>query len=172
MWMPWDPEAYKTGRVEYLEDELNQLMHEKKANESKAKQEFDKRVREAKELAIEKNKKLAAETGNKLTQNIDEEGNLYSVDSSGANNDISVADIRKELFESENVVIGPSDHGLSQLSNPPAELTRTDSSTVSGDVESQTKEVSSDNVELNVEEIESIEVSGDSEKIDPSNQSI
>ena len=66
MWMPWDPEAYKTGRVEYLEDELNQLMHEKKANESKAKQEFDKRVREAKELAIEKNKKLAAETGNNL----------------------------------------------------------------------------------------------------------
>ena len=26
MWMPWEPEAYKTGRVEYLEDELNQLM--------------------------------------------------------------------------------------------------------------------------------------------------
>ena len=97
MWMPWDPEAYKTGRVEYLEDELNQLMHEKKTNEAKAKQEFDKRVREAKETAIEKNKKLAAETGNKLTQNIDEEGNLYSIDSSGANNEL-VADIRKELF--------------------------------------------------------------------------
>ena len=30
LWMPWEPEAYKTGRVEYLEDELNQLMHEKK----------------------------------------------------------------------------------------------------------------------------------------------
>ena len=29
MWMPWNPEAYKTGRVEYLEDELNQLMAEK-----------------------------------------------------------------------------------------------------------------------------------------------
>ena len=172
MWMPWDPEAYKTGRVEYLEDELNQLMHEKKTNEAKAKQEFDKRVREAKETAIEKNKKLAAETGNKLTQNIDEEGNLYSIDSSGANNDISVADIRKELFESENVVIGPSDHGLSQLTNPPAELTRTDSHTVTNDSESQEKHVSSDNVELNVEEIESIEVSSDSEKIDPSNQSI
>ena len=26
MWMPWEPEAYKTGRVEYLEDQLNQLM--------------------------------------------------------------------------------------------------------------------------------------------------
>ena len=28
MWMPWEPEAYKTGRVEYLEEELNQLMSE------------------------------------------------------------------------------------------------------------------------------------------------
>ena len=30
LWMPWEPEAYKTGRVEYVEDELNKLMHEKK----------------------------------------------------------------------------------------------------------------------------------------------
>ena len=29
VWMPWDPEAYKTGKVEYLEEELNQLMNEK-----------------------------------------------------------------------------------------------------------------------------------------------
>ena len=41
MWMPWEPEAYKTGRVEYLEEELNNLMHEKTKNEAKAKQEFD-----------------------------------------------------------------------------------------------------------------------------------
>ena len=34
MWMPWEPEAYKTGRVEYLEEELNQLMHEKNQNEA------------------------------------------------------------------------------------------------------------------------------------------
>ena len=67
LWMPWDPEAYKTGKVEYLEDELNQLMHEKKKNEAKAKDEFDKRVKESKVEAIEKNKELAAETGNKLT---------------------------------------------------------------------------------------------------------
>ena len=32
-WMPWEPEAYRTGRVEYLEEELNQLMHEKNKNE-------------------------------------------------------------------------------------------------------------------------------------------
>ena len=37
LWIPFHPEAYKTGRVEYLEDELNQLMTEKKKNEEKAK---------------------------------------------------------------------------------------------------------------------------------------
>ena len=115
MWMPWDPEAYKTGKVEYLEEELNQLMHEKSKNEAKAKQEFDKRVRETKEKAIEENKLKAKETGNKLTQNIDEEGNLYSVNAEGGNDEISVADIRKELFENDNVVVGDSDHGLSSL---------------------------------------------------------
>ena len=25
IWMPWEPEAYKTGRVEYLEEELNEI---------------------------------------------------------------------------------------------------------------------------------------------------
>ena len=53
MWMPWEPEAYKTGRVEYLEDELNQLMHEKQSNENKAKMQFDARVSDAKKKAIE-----------------------------------------------------------------------------------------------------------------------
>ncbi len=115
MWMPWEPEAYKTGRVEYLEEELNNLMHEKNKNEAKAKQEFDKRVLESKQKAIEDNKKKALEHGNKLTQNIDKEGNLFSIDSTGKNNEIDVEDIRKELFEAENVVIGDSDHGYSQL---------------------------------------------------------
>ena len=32
-WMPWEPEAYKTGRVEYLEEQLNQLMNEKQNEE-------------------------------------------------------------------------------------------------------------------------------------------
>ncbi len=57
LWMPWHPEAYKTGRVEYLEKELNNLMHEKQKNEQRAKLEFDKRVKEAKEKAMEENKR-------------------------------------------------------------------------------------------------------------------
>jgi hypothetical protein len=33
VWIPFEPDAYKTGRVEYLEEELNQLHHEKAKNE-------------------------------------------------------------------------------------------------------------------------------------------
>ena len=79
MWMPWEPEAYKTGRVEYLEEELNQLMNEKGRNELAAKQEFEKRILESKRTAIAENKKLAKKTGNKLTQNITKEGQLFGV---------------------------------------------------------------------------------------------
>ena len=50
MWMPFHPEAYKTGRVEYLESELNQLMNEKHKSEKHAKDEFDKRVTVRKKL--------------------------------------------------------------------------------------------------------------------------
>jgi hypothetical protein len=116
MWMPFHPESYKTGRVEYLEDELNQLMQEKQKNESSAKVEFDKRVRETKEKAMEDNKKKALESGNVLTQTIDEQGNLVNVKDI-MNKEISVADLRKELFEGENVVIDykTSDHGLSKI---------------------------------------------------------
>jgi len=118
MWMPWHPEAYKTGRVEYIEDELNQLMHEKNNNEKQATIEFEKRVREAKEKAIEENKKKAEDTGNVLTQTIDTDGNLIGV--RGMNtaderlgDDVSVADVRKELFEADNIIVDKNnDRGL------------------------------------------------------------
>jgi hypothetical protein len=105
MWMPWEPEAYKTGRVEYLEEELNQLMSEKNKNEAFAKNEFEKRIAEKKKDAIQENKKLAKKTGNKLTQNIDSEGNLIGINNtlennlSGKGDEVSSADIRKELFD-------------------------------------------------------------------------
>jgi hypothetical protein len=121
LWMPFHPEAYKTGRVEYLEDELNQLMHEKTKNEAKAKDDFDSRVKEAKKNAIEDNKAKALASGNKLTQTIDENGNLVSVkDVSTIDNklgdSVTAADIRKELFDDENIVTDKNtDHGLSAL---------------------------------------------------------
>ena len=110
-WIPWEPEAYKTGRVEYLEDELNQLMNEKNKNEAAAKTEFEKRVLEAKRDAIEENKKIAKETGNKLTQNINKDGQLVGVNNTienvlGGKDEVTSADIRKELFEGDNVPRG------------------------------------------------------------------
>jgi hypothetical protein len=108
MWMPWEPEAYKTGRVEYLEDELNQLMNEKNKNEKAAKQEFEKRVLESKRKAIEDNIRKAKESGNKLTQNINKDGNLIGVNNTientlGLKEEVTSADIRKELFEGDVV---------------------------------------------------------------------
>jgi hypothetical protein len=130
MWMPWEPEAYKTGRVEYLEEELNQLMSEKNKNETNAKDAFEQRVKEAKRKAIEDNIKNAEKSGNTLTQTIDDEGNLIGVGiantqeqalkmGNGDASDISVADIRNELFEGENIVVGDTDHGQSQLLSGP-----------------------------------------------------
>ena len=126
MWMPWDPEAYKTGRVEYIEEELNQLMHEKQKNESNAKTAFEQRVKETKQKAIEENIKNAEKTGNSLSQTIDDKGNLIGVKNTNTQEtvfneqeSISTADICKELFEGENVVIGKSDYGQSQLLSGP-----------------------------------------------------
>lgn len=122
MWLPFHPEAYKTGRVEYLEEELNQLMHEKRSNETHAKVEFDKRVRETKEQAMEDNKKKAMESGNVLTQTINADGQLVSVKDMNTtetrlDKNASLSDIRRELFEGDNVVIDKgSDYGLSKIS--------------------------------------------------------
>jgi len=126
LWMPWDPDAYKTGRVEYMEEELNQLMHEKQKNESNAKTAFDQRVKETKQNAIEENIKNAEKSGNTLSQTIDEQGNLIGVNNAstqefalGEQENISTADISKELFEGENIVVGKSDYGQSQLKSGP-----------------------------------------------------
>jgi len=127
-WLPWDPEAYKTGRVEYMEEELNQLAQEKQKNESSAKNAFEQRVKETKQKAIDDNKKNADKHGSIVTQDIDEEGNLIGVDTAastqekalGASADtISVADIRSELFDGDNVVVGKSDYGRSELVSGP-----------------------------------------------------
>jgi len=129
MWVPFHPDAYKTGRVEYMEETLNQLMSEKKKNEDHAKKEFDKRVKDAKEKAIEENKKNAEKSGNKLTQTINSKGELVSVKNMSVDADadadaseeeesenVTLDEIRKKMFDTENVVIDKNtDHGLSRL---------------------------------------------------------
>lgn len=79
VWIPWDPDAYKTGRVEHMEAELNALHTEKMKNEELAKKEFEERVRETKKKAIMENIEKAKASGNVLTQTLDEEGNLQGV---------------------------------------------------------------------------------------------
>jgi hypothetical protein len=127
LWMPFHPDAYKTGKVEYLEKELNELMSKKKENDEVNKDEFNKRVKEAKRKAIEENIAKAQKEGNKLMQSIDEDGNLINADrmdvpgknllfGSGENDDVSTADLRKELFDGENVVFDKNnDHGIGEI---------------------------------------------------------
>tara|TARA_A100001011_G_scaffold45953_1_gene43216 strand:- start:9950 stop:10795 length:846 start_codon:yes stop_codon:yes gene_type:complete len=120
LWVPFHPEAYKTGRVEYLEKELNQLMREKNKNEEQAKNQFDARVKESKLNAISKNIEEAKKHGNKLTQTINEAGELVGTDQGntvekklGIN--ASMEEIQKELFEGDNIVTSMTDHGLSEI---------------------------------------------------------
>ena len=121
IWLPFHPEAYKTGRVEYMEEDLNQLMQEKTKNENSAKVEFDKRVRETKEKAMEDNKKKAMESGNVLSQTINDQGNLVSIKDmitteKYLKTDPTISDIKRELFENPNVVTDKTtDHGFSRL---------------------------------------------------------
>jgi hypothetical protein len=129
--MPWEPEAYKTGRVEYMEDELNQLMHEKTKNEAFAKNAFEQRVKETKKKAIEENIEKAKKTGTTLTQTIDKEGNLIGINNmntqekqllnshEGNDDEITSSDIRSELFEGDNIVVGKSDYGQTLLQSGP-----------------------------------------------------
>ena len=101
MWIPWDPDAYKTGRVEFMEEELNQLHSEKIKNETKAKQEFDNRIKDTKRKAIEENIKLAEKSGNVLTQTMDDQGNLIGVRDTvdfESRTEANSADMRNELF--------------------------------------------------------------------------
>jgi hypothetical protein len=103
VWVPWDPDAYKTGRVEHLEEELNALHKEKIKNQELAKKEFEERVRETKKKAIMENIEKAKKSGNVLTQTIDEEGNLIGVKEKinfdeREVEDVEATQLRNELF--------------------------------------------------------------------------
>jgi len=113
LWLPWHPEPYKTESVQYMEDELNQLMHCKKTNEEFAKNEFEKRVKETKQKAIEENVLKAQATGTKLTQTLNENGNLVSIKNTNTQeralgSNPNVTEICDELFEGNNIVIPKS----------------------------------------------------------------
>jgi len=118
VWVPIDINAYKAGRVEHLEPELNRLFEEKMKNEAKAKQEFEERVKASKKKAIEDNIKLASATGNKLTQTIDADGNLVGVNTMNFD-DREVVDenqrkeYEKQIYENASRQIG-GDEGVEE----------------------------------------------------------
>lgn len=101
VWMPWDPDAYKTGRVEHMEEELNALHKEKMKNEEMAKKEFEERVRETKKKAIMENIEKAKKSGNVLTQTIDEAGNLTGVKETVNFDEREVADTETTQLRNE-----------------------------------------------------------------------
>ena len=103
-WLPFHPEAYKTGNVQYLEKELNTLMHEKQKNEEKAKQHFEERLKTKKMEAIQENIDKAKKTGNKLTQSINSKGELISIENATTQDTVlginaTLEDIKHEIFE-------------------------------------------------------------------------
>ena len=100
VWMPWEPDAYRTGKVEFLEAQLNELMSNKKANEENAKDYFNQRVKESKKKAMEENIEKATNTGNKLTQTLNKEGELI-----GVKNIVDVSEVNAELFDAENIIL-------------------------------------------------------------------
>ncbi len=132
----WDP-TYKDGdSVEYMDNELNQLVHEKEKNAAISKASFDNRIRESKEAAIQENIKKAETSGNVLTQNIDEHGELYSVSTQETElrqmgDSVTTEDVHNMLFEGDNIVMDKNgDKGQSQLlSGPLATMKEYDSDT-------------------------------------------
>jgi hypothetical protein len=100
-----------------MEETLNQLMSEKKTNEEKAKLEFDRRIKDTKQKAMEENKRNAEKSGNKLTQMLTKDGDLVNVALVNESDLYSTqADVQKELFEGENIVTSKnSDHGISEI---------------------------------------------------------
>jgi len=143
LWMPFHPEAYRTGKVEYLEKELNELMAKKRHNDEVSKEEFKTRVKESKKKAIQDNIEKATREGNKLLQSINEEGDLVSSDKldvpgknllfgDNENDDVITANLKKELFEDPNVIVGKktdNDHGLSEIINLHKEKSKIDTDT-------------------------------------------
>jgi Family of unknown function (DUF5832) len=101
VWVPWDPDAYKTGRVEHIEEELNALHKEKLKNEEMAKKEFEERIRETKKKAILENIENAKKSGNVLTQTMDEEGNLVGVKETVNFEDREVSEVESTQLRNE-----------------------------------------------------------------------
>lgn len=123
-WVALDSTESKS--VQYKETELNTLMEEKEKSDIKAKALFDKRVQDARRTAIEDNIKNAEQSGNVLTQTLDDQGRLTGVGNitqehqfGDSTKEVTLGDIQKELFEGDTIVTSLTDHGQSALTSGP-----------------------------------------------------
>ena len=87
----------------------------KNNNDEYAKLEFDKRLKETRKKAIEENVKLAKKTGNKLTQNVNEDGqlvgtgNVNTIEKSLSNvKEATMEEVEDALFKGDNLRTGKS----------------------------------------------------------------
>ena len=82
-------------------------VQKKVKNEAVAKQHFDQRVTDAKKKAIDKNIEIAKKTGNKLTQNLNENNELVSTNTLTQEKNLgqyaTLNEIKNELFEGNNI---------------------------------------------------------------------
>ena len=149
-------------------------MSEKAKNEKNAKDAFEARVKEAKKAAIEENIQKAEKHGNKLTQAIDQNGELISANDmtniteenilNNANNgEVTSADIRRELFEGDNIIteFKNNDRGLNDvLSN------EKQSKTIPEETEEQLELEVSETTKTTIQETK--DISNDGDKADDS----
>lgn len=123
VWIPWDPDAYRTGRIEYMKEELNELMHEKNTSDIASKTHFEEEVQKAKHAAVIENTERSKKFGSSVTQTINKDGQLVAIKDTNTqvtdllkNDELTIDDIKNELFEGDNIVTEKNgDKGLSLL---------------------------------------------------------
>jgi len=108
-WLPWDPEANKIEDQEYLENELNNLVHKYKENEMQRDNYYSQQVRDRKQKAIEENEKRREEQKRSQQQRIERKRELQRL------NDKSRVD--QLLGEGEGEVESTSGKGVDEKSS-------------------------------------------------------
>lgn len=130
LWMPFDTEFTKDDSKEYLEEEGNEIMAQRDRNNAASQREFAQRKQQAEQKAFEDNVAQAQADGTKLSQFYDYEQKKliktrapFAVDQLASAAELAVADdendsledIKRSLFNDPSVLTTLTDHGKSQL---------------------------------------------------------
>ena len=82
-WLPWDPDANQVDKQEYLENELNNLVHKYKENETQRDNYYSQQVRDRKQKAIEENEKKREEQKRSQQKRIEKKRLLQKMNNRG-----------------------------------------------------------------------------------------